>query len=104
MPVSRGKRKSFDFFRLQDGKWHGHCFHEKIDVSLGELYWWYLKAPESKARVKHEGRMKGIFTALNKMVNALITNIDMVENILNSELAQKLVKGKERRTERYKTP
>lgn len=103
-PFHEEKRKSFDFFRLQDGKWHGHCFHEKIDVSLGELYWWYLKAPESKARVKHEGRMKeDFFTALNKMVNALITNIDMVENILNSELAQKLVKRKRKANRvRYK--
>jgi len=43
------------------------------------------------------------FTALNKMVNALITNIDMVENILNSELAQKLVKRKRKANRvRYK--
>jgi len=104
-PLHEEKRKSFDFFRSQDGKWRGHCFHENpIDASLGELYWFYLKAPESKARVKHEGRKKeDFFTALNKMVNALIANIDMVENILNSELVNKLINGKRKANrERYK--
>ena len=95
-PFHPERHQSFDFYLLPDGNWRCHCFHEGIDLSLGELFWWYIRAPKSKARVRHTlGSLKEAFyTMLNKRVGDLIGHGEELTAFLESEPVQQLIQAK----------